>query len=131
MIGKQSDELHQKGLEEGIKYGTPEGESHQAQLGQLNAKTKVLEKELEEALKAEKKASKPSKKGPSNVSQMLTTDTSKIPKEYQSPELTAAMLKEEGQWSRNGKNFRLEKLENGQTRLQVRKDGQVIDERFL
>ena len=74
MIGNQSDSLHQKGLEEGIKYGTPEGESHQAQLGQLNARTKVLEKELEDAIKAEKKASKPSKKGPDNVSKMMTPE---------------------------------------------------------
>ena len=48
MIARQSDELHQSGLESGIKYGTPEGESHQAQLGQLNARAKVLEKELED-----------------------------------------------------------------------------------
>jgi hypothetical protein len=77
-LAKQSDELHQQGLESGIKYGTPEGESHQAQLGQLHARTKTLEKELEEALKAEKKANKPSKKGPSNVSQMLTEDQGKM-----------------------------------------------------
>jgi hypothetical protein len=73
MIGRQSDELHSQGLEEGIKYGTPEGESYQAQLGQLNARTKVLEKELEAAVKAENSAAK--KKAPSNVSQMLTEDT--------------------------------------------------------
>ena len=58
MLSNQMDELHSRGLEEGIKYGTPEGESHQAQLGQLSARTKVLEKELEQALKAEKTGKK-------------------------------------------------------------------------
>jgi hypothetical protein len=72
MISRQSDDLHQTGLESGIKYGTPEGESYGAQLNQLNARTKILEKELEQVLKAEKTASK--KKAPSNVSQMLTED---------------------------------------------------------
>lgn len=71
-IGNQSDQLHQQGLESGIKYGTPAGEAHQTQLNELLKKSKELEKELEQAKKAEKKSSK--KKGP-EVSQMLTEDT--------------------------------------------------------
>ena len=87
-IANQSDELHQQGLEQGIKYGTPEGESHQAQLGQLHNRTKTLEKELETTLKEEKKAEKKAQKQsvesvlarakkqpPEGVSQMLTEDT--------------------------------------------------------
>ena len=91
MIARQSDELHQSGLESGIKYGTPEGESHQAQLGQLNARAKVLEKELEEVLKAEKKAIKPSKKAPSNVSQMIVDDGSKMWNSMKLPENASPM----------------------------------------
>jgi hypothetical protein len=72
MVSRQSDSLYSEGLESGVKYGTPEGESRQAQLGQLYSKTRMLEQELEQVLKAEKTASK--KKAPSNVSQMLTED---------------------------------------------------------
>jgi outer membrane biosynthesis protein TonB len=72
MVSRQSDSLYSEGLESGVKYGTPEGESRQAQLGQLYTKTRMLEQELEQVLKAEKTASK--KKAPSNVSQMLTED---------------------------------------------------------
>jgi len=69
----ESGTLHQQGLEEGIKPDTPAGEAHQEQLGQLNNKANQLQKELDAALKAEKASSK--KKGPDNVSQMLTEDT--------------------------------------------------------
>ena len=132
MIGRQSDDLHQSGLESGIKYGTPEGESHQAQLGQLNARTKVLEKELEEALKAEKKSAKAaSKKGPSNVSQMLTEDTSG-PKVYPSKEAFEkesifSTLKDEphtGSYIQGDKIIHVEKLDYGSLPKDITKDFQ-------
>jgi hypothetical protein len=88
MIGRQSDELHGQGLESGIKYGTPEGESYQAQLGQLSSRARILEKELEQALKAEKTATKQiaKKKAPSNVSQMLTDEQAKMWNTLKQPE---------------------------------------------
>ena len=51
VISNQAEQLQQQGLSQGIKYGTPEGEAYQAQLGQLAARGKVLEKELSDLKK--------------------------------------------------------------------------------
>lgn len=129
-ISRQSDDLHELGLETGIKYGTPEGEAHQAQLGQLAARTKVLEKELEQSLKAEKSAlKKSSKKGPSNVSQMLTEDTSG-PKQYSSKEQfekerMVSMLKEiphEGSYPQGDKIIHVEAIKYGNLPKDITRD---------
>lgn len=54
-LSNQSDLLHQQGLEQGLKYGTPEGEALQSQLGQIATKVNNLQKELDLAKKSEKK----------------------------------------------------------------------------
>jgi hypothetical protein len=132
MISRQSDDLHESGLQSGIKYGTPEGESYQAQLGQLNARTKVLQKELEEALKTEKKSAKAaSKKGPNNVSQMLIEDTSKSKvypsKEAFEKESIFSTLKDEphtGSYIQGDKIIHVEKLDYGTLPKDITKDFQ-------
>jgi len=76
IIGNQNDLLHQHGLENKIQYGTPEGELHQARLGELSNKMDKLQSELEAATKAEKSAlRKSAKKKVPEVSQMLTEET--------------------------------------------------------
>lgn len=81
-LSRQSDELYEQRKELGTRYGTKEGEQYQQQLGQLNTRIKALERELEEVTKAEKKSAKqqsrPSKKAPSNVSNMITDEQAQI-----------------------------------------------------
>ena len=121
MIGRQSDDLHSEGLSSGVKYGTPQGEAYQAQMGQLSSRSRILEKELEAALKAEKSALKTSskKKAPSNVSQMLTENTSnKVypSKEAFEKERSFSILRDEphtGSYIQGDKIIHIEKRDYG------------------
>jgi hypothetical protein len=55
-----------------------------------------------------------------------------LPEAYQSKELTAALMKGSGDWSKGDKIYKVTSTPGGDLRLQVRnQNGQVIDERYV
>jgi hypothetical protein len=71
-------------------------------------------------------------KKPKNALEMKIKSQSKIPAEYESKELTAALLSGKGKWKKGDKSFEMSITPDETKRLQVRDPGgQVIDERYL
>lgn len=123
----KSDALHESGLEAGLKPGTPAGEAHQQKLGELAQKQKQLQQELDEAKKLEKKTNNE----PKNVSKMMTgEDSSWVPEKYNTKELSHAILMEGGEWKQGDLTIKYQDLGGGDARIQVRKNGQVIEEYY-
>jgi hypothetical protein len=69
---------------------------------------------------------------PKNVLEMKIKSQSKIPAEYESKELTAALLSGKGKWKKGDKSFEMSITPDETKRLQVRNPGgKVIDELYL
>jgi hypothetical protein len=63
---------------------------------------------------------------------MKIKSQSKIPAEYDSKELTAALLSGKGKWNKGDKSFEMSITPDETKRLQVRDpNGKVIDERYF
>ena len=73
-LDNQMTNLRDNALSNRLTPDTPEGQAYAKQLNDMSTQANKLQKELNLAKEAEKKAAK--KKGPSNVSQMLTDDGS-------------------------------------------------------
>jgi hypothetical protein len=69
---------------------------------------------------------------PKNALEMKIKSQSKIPAEYDSKELTAALLSGKGKWNKGDKSFEMSITPDETKRLQVRDpNGKVIDERYF
>lgn len=143
--------LREKALSENVKPDTPEGDIYRGELDKLTNNINLLQKELVDSIKLEKELAKKQQKQtnivqpktvqPSNVSQMMLERdpnykqfTLKMPddikKGMDTKEGTAAMLSGKGEWSANNYKYKMEEVAGEQTRLQVRKDNQVVYERY-
>lgn len=133
-IDQQTTQLHSENVGR-VQPDTPEGQMYQKQMDEQYRKYKDIEKQIEEAKKAEKeaekKAKKESKKKAPNASQMMSApDTGWIPEKFKTPELTVAILKEGGEWKQGDLTIKYQDLGGGDARIQVRKNGMVIEEYY-
>lgn len=140
-LDDQVSTLRDQALENRLTPDMPEGIAYQNEVSKLSNNIKLLQQELSVAEKAEKSFARQAKKQPSNVSQMMLERdpnyerfTIKMPDEIKkgmdTKEATAAMLSGKGEWSANNYKYKMEDVAGGQTRLQVRKDNQVVYERY-
>lgn len=138
--------LRERALTENVKPDTPEGDIYRGELDKLTNNINLLQKELDISTKLEKDLAKKQQRQtrpiqPSNVSQMMLERdpnyerfTIKMPddikKGMDTKEATAAMLSGKGEWAANNYKYKMEEVGGGDTRLQVRKDNQVVYERY-
>jgi hypothetical protein len=123
------DETWIKHIEHYDKNGDPIGES-------LIGKNYVIKenKNLDHTLEKVKSLfdEVPTGKTPPGTMSMMAKSSKQVPKEYESKELSMAMLKGSGKWKKGDKSFEMSITPDETKRLQVRDpNGKVIDERYF